>query len=88
MCYSLEPRDVIYIKHYKFLSFAKNMSENATKVGENMRNKCSQKILDSAKKFGADSIKTALEKAIYKAAEQTDDLIGDRIADEITAVSK
>ena len=53
-----------------------------------MRNKYSQKILDSAKKFGADSIKTASEKAIYKAAEQTDNLIGDRIADEITSVSK
>ena len=53
-----------------------------------MRNKYSQKILDSAKKFGADPIKTASEKAIYKAAEQTDNLIGDRIADEITSVSK
>ena len=88
MCYSLEPRDIIYIKHYEFLSFAKNISENATKVGENMRNKYSQKILDSAKKFGADSIKTASERAIYKAAEQTDNLIGDRITDEITSVSK
>ena len=27
MCYSLEPRDIIYIKHYEFLSFAKNISE-------------------------------------------------------------
>ena len=34
MCYSIEPSDTICIKHYEFLSLARNVSENATKVGE------------------------------------------------------
>ena len=26
--YSIEPRDIIYIKHYEILSFAKNVGKN------------------------------------------------------------
>ena len=32
MRYSIEPRDRIYVKGYRFLSFAKNMAAHATKV--------------------------------------------------------
>ena len=35
MCYSIEPRDIIYIKHYEFLSFAKNMCKNAISLSNN-----------------------------------------------------
>ena len=73
MCYSIEPRDRIYVKGYGFLYFAKNMS-----------NKYSQKLLDSAKKFTTDAIKTASKREIKRTPEATGDLIGNKIADKIT----
>ena len=41
-----------------------------------------------SKKSTTDAIKTASKKAIQKTAEATDDLIGNKIADKITSVSK
>ena len=81
MRYSIEPRDRIYVKGYGFLSFAKNM-------GKSLSNKYGQRLLDSAKKSTRDAIKTASNRAIQKTAEATDDLIGIKIADKITSVSK
>ena len=81
MRYSTEPRDRIYVKGYGFLSFAKNM-------GKSLSNKYGQKLLDSAKKSTADAIKTASKRAIQKTTEATGDLIGNKIADKITSVSK
>ena len=81
MRYSIEPRDWIYVKDRGFLSFAKN-------IGRNLRNKCSQKILDSAKNSTTDAIKTAWNRALQKTAETTGHLIGNKIADKITSVSK
>ena len=81
MRYSIEPRDGIYVKGYGFLSFAKNM-------GELLSNKYGQKLLDSAKKSTTDAIKTASKRVIQKTAEATGDLIGNKIADEITSVLK
>ena len=48
----------------------------------------SQKLLDSAKKSKTDAIKTASKRAIRKAAEETSDLIDNKIADRITNLSK
>ena len=81
MRYSIEPRDRIFVKGYGFLSFAKNM-------GKSLTNKYGQKLLDSAKKSTTDAIKTASKKVIQKTAEGTGDLIGNKIADKITSVSK
>ena len=81
MRYSIEPRDRIYVKEYGFLSFAKNMSKSVS-------GKYGQKRLDSAKKSTTDNIKTASKGAIQKTAEATGDLIGIKIADKITSVSK
>ena len=81
MRYSIEPRDRIYVKEYGFLSFAKNM-------GKSLSDKYGQKLLDSAKKFTADAIKTASKRAIQKTEEENGDLIGNKIADKITNVSK
>ena len=81
MRYSIEPRNRIYVKGYRFLSFAKNM-------GKSLSNKYGQTFLDSAKKSTTDAIKTALKRAIQKTAEATGDLIGNKIADKITNVSK
>ena len=57
--YSIEPRDIIYVKRYGFLSFAKNM-------GKDLSNKFGQKLLDSAKKSTTDAIKTVSKNAIQK----------------------
>ena len=81
MRYSIEPRDRIYVKGYGFLSFAKNM-------GKSLSNKYGQKRLDSAKKSTTDAIKTASKRVIQKKAEATGNLIGNKIADKITSISK
>ena len=81
MRYSIEPRDRMCVKGYGFLSFAKNM-------GKLLSNKYGQKLVDSAKKYTADAIKTASKRAIQKTTEATGDLIGNKIADKITSVSK
>ena len=81
MRYSIEPRDRIYVKSYGFLSFAKHM-------GKNLTNKYGQKLLDSAKKSTTDAIKITSKRAIQKTTEATGDLIGNKITDKITSVSK
>ena len=78
---SIEPRDRIYVKGYRFLCFAKN-------IGKRLSNKYAQKLLDSAKKSTTDAIKTASKRAIQKTAEATGDLISNKIDDKITSVSK
>ena len=82
MRYSIEPTDGIYVKGYGFLSFAKNM------MGKNLSNKYGQKLLDRAKKSTTDAIKRASKRAIKKTAEATVDLIGNKIADKLTSISK
>ena len=77
MRYSIEPRDRVYVKGYGFMSFARSMS-----------NKYGKKLVDTAKKFATDAIKTASKRAIQKTAEATGDLVGNKIADTITSVSK
>ena len=69
------------MKGYGFLSFARNM-------GQSLNNKYGQKLLDSAKKSTTDAIKTASKRAIEKTAQATGDLIGNKIDDKITSVSK
>ena len=81
MSYSIESRDRIYVKGHGFLYFAENM-------GKSLSNKYRQKLLDSAIKSTTDAIKTASKRSIQKTAEATDDLIGNKIADKITSISK
>ena len=57
MHYSIDSRDRRYVKGYGFLSFAKY-------IGKNIRNKYSQKLVDSAKEYATDAIKTAPKRAI------------------------
>ena len=54
----------------------------------NLNNKYGQKLLDSAKKYTADALKTAAKRVIQKVAEGTGDLSGNKIADKITSFSK
>ena len=59
------------------MSFARSMS-----------NKYGKKLVDTTKKSAADAIKTASKRAIQKTAEATGGLVGNKIADKITNVSK
>ena len=81
MRYAIQPRYRIYVKGYEFLSFAKNM-------GKSLSNKYGQKLIHNANKSATDAIITASKRAIQKSAEATGDLIGNKIANEITSVSK
>ena len=57
-------------------------------MGKNLSNKYGQKLIYGAKKSTADAIETASKRAIQKTEEATGDLIGNKIADKITSVSK
>ena len=86
MRYSIEPRDRMYVKGHGFLSFAKKIGNNVTKVVKSISNKYSQKLHDSAKKSTTDAIKTASKRGIQKTAETTGDLISNKIADNRTSI--
>ena len=65
MCYSVQPRDWMFVKGYGVLPFAKNMSEDIGKnISENLSGKCGQKLLDHAKQFATDAVKTISKIAI------------------------
>ena len=59
MRYSIEPRDRVYVKGYGFMSFARSMI-----------NKYGKKLVDTAKKFAIDAIKTASEREYKKLQQQ------------------
>ena len=70
MRYSIKPREIRYAKGYGFLSFAKNMGTQATRVAKNLNNKYGQKLVDTVKKSATDALKIAGKRAIQKTAEQ------------------
>ena len=82
--YSVQPRDRVFVKGYGFLSFAKNMIKNISKI---LSGKYSQKLHDHTKQSATDALKTASKRVIQK-TEVAGDLIGNKIADKITTVSK
>ena len=87
--YSVQPTDRIFVKGFGFLSFAKNMGKNIGKnVSKYLCGKYSQQLLDDAKEYATDALKTSLKRVIQKVAEATGDLIDNEIADRITKVSK
>ena len=74
MRYSINPRKRIYVKGYGFVSFARNFSDKYSKSLIN-------KQIDVSKTFA----KSAGKRILKKSAEATGDLIGNKIADKITA---
>ena len=81
MRYSVQPKDRIFVKGYRFLSFTKNMSNNiCNNISKNLSSKYSQKLFDHAKQSATDALKNASKKVIQKTAEETGDLIGNKIA--------
>ena len=69
----------IICKRFWIFVFCKN-------IGKNLSNKYGQKLIDTAKKYTTDAIKTASKRATQKTAEATGDLIGNKIADKITSI--
>ena len=70
MRYSIEPRERRYVKGYGFMSFARNFND-----------KYSKSLIDLSKTFA----NTAGKKILKETAKATEDLIGNKIADKITA---
>ena len=65
--YSVQPKDRIFAKSYRFLSFAKNMGRNIGKnISKNLRRKYSQKLIDHAKKSATNAFEIASKRAIQK----------------------
>ena len=86
---SVQPRDLIFLKGYELVSFAKNMGKNIGKnISKNFSNKCSQKLLDHAKKSATDALKTSSKRVIQKEEEATSDLNGNKIANRNRKVLK
>ena len=77
MRYSAELRFRKHVKGYGSLSFSR-------KCG----NKYSKKLMDTATKAGMDAAKTASKRVVQKTAEATGDLIGNKIADDISLIGK
>ena len=65
--------NIIFVKGYGFLYFARNMGKNIGKnISKKLSNKYSQKLIEHAKRSATDALKTAL--------------IGNKIADGIVKV--
>ena len=84
-CYSVEPRNQIFEKGFRFLSFAKNISKIIDKyISKNLSGKYSQKLPDHAKQSATDVLKTASKEAFQKRAKTTGDLNGNKIVNKTT----
>ena len=57
-------------------------------ISKNLSDKYSQKVIDHVKKSSTDALKTASKRVIKKTEEPSGGLIGKKIADKITRVSK
>ena len=65
--YSVQPRDRIFATDYGFLLFIKNIGRNIGKnISKNLSSKCSQNLVDHAKQFATDALKTATKRAVQK----------------------
>ena len=57
MRYSTEPRDLIFVKGYGLLSFAKNMTKNIGKnINKNLSSQYNQKLLDHTKQSATKTV--------------------------------
>ena len=62
-CYSVQPRDRIFVNSYGFLSFAKNMDKNMGKsISRNLSSKYYQKRIDLAIQSATGAGKTASKR--------------------------
>ena len=93
--YSVQFRDRIFGKGCVSFCFVKSMGKNIGKrISKNLSGKYSsgmlamlKKRLDHAKQCTTDAFKTASKRGTQKTVEETEDLIGNDIANKITKVS-
>ena len=57
-------------------------------IDKNVIDKYSPKFLDNAKQSATGAFRTASKRVIQRTAEATDDLLGNKIAERITKMSK
>ena len=89
LCYSIEPRDQIFVKGYDFLPLARNVGKKLVKnISKNLSQKYSQKVLGHADKSATDEIKASSKKAIQKKAKAMGDLIESKIEYKLTKPQK
>ena len=77
MRFLTEPTFRKYVKWYGSLSFARKLGD-----------KYGKKLVDTATRTGIDAAETASKRVVQKTAEATGELIGNKIADQITSVGK
>ena len=77
MRYSTKPRFRKHVKSYGFFSFSR-------KCGS----KYGKRLINTATKTRTDAAKTASKRVVQKTSEGTKDLIGNKIADQITSIGK
>ena len=89
MRYSVQHRNQIFVKDYRFLCFAKNKGKNIGKnKSKNVTGKYSKKLLDHAKQATTDAFETVSKGAIKETAEATGDFLRNKIANRITKILK
>ena len=77
--YSVQPRDQILVKAYRFFCFARNMRKNLGKdISKSLTSKYSLNLLDHAKQSATDALKTGPKRAIQKTAEEIGYLIDNK----------
>ena len=71
MCYSVQPRDRIFVRSYGFLSFNKNIGKNIGKsISKIMSGKYSQKLLHNAEQSATDALKTVSKEQLQNQQKQ------------------
>ena len=96
MIYSLEPRYRKYVQGQGFMSFAKyignkygkKLFDKSMDTSKIYGKKYGNKLLDNSISAGKDFVKIAGKKVLTKSAEATGDMIGNKIADKITKISR
>ena len=82
--YSVPPREIIFVKGYWCLPFAKNMGKNIGKnISKNLRGKYSQKRLNHDTQSAAESLTIISKRVIQKTVEATGDLTGNKTVERI-----
>ena len=71
------------------MSFAKNISKNIGRnISKSLSGKHSHKPLDHGKQSATHALKTISKKVIHKIAEATGNLIGKKVSNKITRISR
>ena len=80
MCYSIQPKDKMFVNGYGFFSFGKKMGKDISKnISKKLICKYTQKLLDHATQVATEALKTTSKIVIQETAEGTGDLIGNKI---------